>query len=154
MQSVSTSRINDSMSGCNKSDTKRKILIVDDNEDQLVMYKFLFTSFNNEYDYLTFSSPEKAMNYMKRLKDKKYRKKFNELDNINLIISDYNMFPKNGLEFFKELNDQGIAIPFVLFSSFISNAIVNEAESLGIIECIEKDINIQNTIDKLGFYLL
>ncbi|OLS23410.1 MAG: Regulator of RpoS [Candidatus Heimdallarchaeota archaeon LC_3] len=154
MQSVSTSRINDSMYEDSKSNTKRKILIVDDNEDQLVMYKFLFTSFNNKYDYLTFSSPEEAMNYMNKLKNKKYRNILNELDNINLIISDYNMFPKNGLEFFKELNNQGIVIPFVLFSSFISNAIVSEAKSLGIVECIEKDINIQNTIDKLGFYLI
>ncbi len=153
MQSMSINISDDTLYDREINSQKEKIIIVDDNLDQLIMYKFLFTGFNNKFDYVIFSSAEKAINYIKRLDNKDY-KKIHGNCRINLIISDYNMYPINGLEFYKELIKNEIYAPFVLFTSFLSDKIEDEANDLGIQECVQKEIDIQETLDKLKFYLV
>jgi CheY-like chemotaxis protein len=154
MQSMSLDHISETSLDLYEANNKRKILIVDDNQDQLIMFKFLFHSLNENYDYLIFSSAEKALNYITRVTNVKYKQIFNESNNISLIISDYHMFPKNGLEFFRELKKLHISLPFVLFSSFMSDNIQKEAKKLGVTDCIEKEMDINKTMVKLSKYFL
>ncbi|MHA1992045.1 MAG: response regulator [Candidatus Hodarchaeales archaeon] len=154
MQSMSLDHISEASLDLYEANNKKKILIVDDNQDQLIMFKFLFHSINDNYDYLTFSSAEKAMNYIKRVTNSKYKQIFNGSSHISLVISDYHMFPKNGLDFYKELKNLHIELPFVLFSSFMSENIQKEAKKLGITDCVEKDMDLNKTMVKLSKYFL
>jgi DNA-binding NtrC family response regulator len=94
------------------------------------------------------------LDYIKRVTNIKYKQIFDESNHISLIISDYHMFPQNGLDFYKELKKLHISLPFVLFSSFMSNNIQKEAEKMGITDCIEKDMDLNKTIIKLSKYFL
>ncbi|OLS25035.1 MAG: Cyclic di-GMP phosphodiesterase response regulator RpfG [Candidatus Heimdallarchaeota archaeon LC_3] len=153
MHSMETKDLIDTTLKYTKNLDKKKILIVDDNEDQLLALKFLFTTYNKDKEYITFNSPEKAIKYLIRLKDEKYQEIMNEVDDIDIIISDYNMLPKNGLDFFKDLQKIDSSIPFILISSFLSDSIKNAAYELGVLDCIEKQVNIREMLNKIAFYI-
>ncbi|MHA1983169.1 MAG: response regulator [Candidatus Hodarchaeales archaeon] len=132
---------------------KRKIVIVDDNEDHLMMMKFLFTFYNNRNEYLIFISAEKAIKYIFNIYNSNYKKIFSKSIDIDLIISDYNMYPLNGLEFYRELKENKVKIPFVLCSSFLSPQIIDEAHAIGVFDCVEKELNIHDTVKKFHVFL-
>ena len=130
------------------------IIIVDDNEEHLLMYKFLFTSINKNHKYLTFFSADKAIEKIKNLYNEDYRRIFNETGFIKLIISDYNMNPFDGLEFYKKVKEIDESLHFILFSSFLSNSVIKKAYELGIVKCIKKELNIKETVNKLRFHIV
>lgn len=132
---------------------KDTVILVDDNEDQLTLLKFLMSIENPTHNIITFSSAENALDFLNR----NYPGGFHSINEffscVSLIISDYNMYPKNGLEFFKDIKESGIKVPFVLISSFISDKIKNEARKLGIDDCIDKNIDVSKTIRSLSTFL-
>jgi CheY-like chemotaxis protein len=138
-----------------QEEQKETIIIVDDNEDQLTMLKFLLAIERPSHNIITFSSAEQALEFLDNNNVKKnyiqYLDRF--YSSVSLVISDYNMYPKNGLDFYKEMKNCGLSIPFVLISSFVSDKIKYEAKNLGINDCIDKDVDISKTINSLSSFL-
>ena len=123
-------------------DIKPQVIIVDDNSDQLIVYKFFLSNLTKEFEFVTYNSPNKAF------LDIISQKKSGTL-NIYLIISDFYMYPENGIDFFKKLTKAKISIPFILISAFLSEGIINDAKSLGIKNCINKNLEIRSTMIEL-----
>lgn len=134
-------------------ESRETIIIVDDNEDQLTVLKFLLSIEKPSHNIIAFSSVEKALNFLHRNQEisQNYMDLLNRFySSVSLVISDYNMYPKNGLDFYKEMKQNGLSIPFVLISSFVSDKIKFEAKKLGIEKCIDKSIDVTKTIRSLA----
>lgn len=146
--------VNESLSenkGSCFSANKVKILLVDDDQDHIFLIKYLIDQ-NTNAEVIPFQKSEEAIEYLKRGDDLDISDQ-----GISLIISDFNMFPSNGINFFKELQKTRINIPFILISSFISNKMIDEAKKIGIKDCISKNEffnqNYEKTIKSLFYYL-
>lgn len=133
----------------NFSERKPIILIVDDDEEHLLLLKLFFMNKNSNYDYKTFLSPDRALSYIKTVQRENYILEDNLKRDVSLIISDFNMFPKNGLQFFNDLKKYGFSVPFVLVSSFLSDKMKNEAKKHGIDFCYSKNSNLINTVEEI-----
>jgi DNA-binding NtrC family response regulator len=129
--------------------TPSKIVIVDDDKDFLLALKFLLKMKQMNIDCKTFNKVQYALNYI--IKSEKRKEILG--GSIDLIISDYNMYPNNGLDFFREICKMDLKIPFVLMSGFLSENIIREALSLGIVECLRKDEDISDSIVKISKHL-
>lgn len=60
-------------------------------------------------------------------------------DGIDCIISDYDMPGQNGLEFFSNLRDSGVELPFILFTGKGSEEIASDAISAGVTDYLQKE---------------
>ncbi|MFW9930050.1 MAG: response regulator [Candidatus Thorarchaeota archaeon] len=138
MQSISLGDIDINTHITDYINEKKKIILVDDNEDILTIYKIFLTNKSSQYDYLTFSSPEKAIHYIRR--------HYSLLNSkISLIISDLNMGQVNGIEFFKNFKKLGIQAPFIILSSYLTDSVQKEAIGEGIDECYLKEFDMEKT---------
>ncbi|MHA1992038.1 MAG: response regulator [Candidatus Hodarchaeales archaeon] len=124
---------------------KKIILIVDDNRDQTTLLKFLLRVFNKNFEYYTFNLVDDALDFLKNDKRR---------ENVELILSDFYMYPKNGLEFLQELNNLNVSIPFILYSAFLSNGIIEDALNLGAIKCLNKDGKLKNLVREIEEYVI
>ncbi|MHA1992036.1 MAG: response regulator [Candidatus Hodarchaeales archaeon] len=148
--------VRDKVKIINQEEQKETIIIVDDNEDQLTMLKFLLAVEKPSHNIMTFSSAEQALDFLHNNKniEENYLEYLDRFySSVSLIISDYNMYPKNGLDFYKEMKKNGLSIPFVLISSFVSDKIKHEARNLGINDCIDKSVDVTKTIRSLASFL-
>ena len=127
---------------------KRIVVLVDDNRDQLTLLKFLLTTYNNKFEYATFNLVDEAIKFIK----KTVYTNGNAI--IELIISDFYMYPKNGLDFLKIVKEMNLPIPFVLYSAFLSSGIIQEAKRLGAEKCIRKDLELKKIIYEIGNYIV
>jgi PAS domain S-box-containing protein len=69
----------------------------------------------------------------------------------DIIISDYQMAEKNGLEFLRELRDNKNDVPFVLFTGDNRKDVVNEALALGAERYLNKNCNIETLYTELAY---
>ncbi|OLS26648.1 MAG: Transcriptional regulatory protein ZraR [Candidatus Heimdallarchaeota archaeon LC_3] len=146
--------VNESLSDQRNSyinNNKVRFLLLDDDQDHIFLLKYLIDQ-NTNAEVVTFEKPEEALNYLKNGEDLKDSTK-----GISLIISDFNMFPINGMNFYKELQKMRISIPFILISSFVSKKMIIDAKKAGIKNCISKNQffnhNYEKTIKSLFHYL-
>ncbi|MHA1989873.1 MAG: response regulator [Candidatus Hodarchaeales archaeon] len=129
-----------------KKKIKSQIIIVDDDEDFLLALKFLLTIKHLGYECKTFNDVQFAIDYI----NKSEKRKTVLGGSIALIISDYNMYPKNGLEFFREIWRMKLKIPFILMSGFLSENIIKEAQNIGIVNCLRKNDEISDSIVRIS----
>jgi len=80
-----------------------KCLYVDDNEDLLEISKEFLEQIDEKLEIITTNSVSKAFEIM-------------ESQKLDGIVSDYQMYPTNGLEFLKIIREKGNTIPFIIFT--------------------------------------
>jgi len=117
-------------------ETMVQVLHVDDDEDFLVISKRLLEkqgSFHVE-------SADSAEEALQKLEQKPY----------DAIVSDYQMFSKNGLELFTEIRNKENDVPFFLVTGEKREEIVNEAFNLGVDRCFSKDRNFEALFAELA----
>lgn len=68
----------------------------------------------------------------------------NQQPGIELIISDLNMPLINGIEFYRELHEQGLVLPFILLTGNDPEALLAEEPRLS--ACVMKDFTIQESL--------
>ena len=106
-----------------------RILLVEDNADHALLAKnAILASKDRSYTVELCGSVEEAM---EKVKD--------SLINLNMIISDYNLPGKNGLEFLEWLNEQQIDIPFVIMTGMGDQKTAVKAMQFGVYNYIVKD---------------
>lgn len=102
---------------------KGKIFVIDDDTELLATY---MDSLVDEFEVLTFDSPLKALNEVRK-------------GNVpNLIVSDFSMPEMNGLQFSEQMKERGYRVPIVLVSGFLDKKLSMEACNAGVFGVIEK----------------
>jgi PAS domain S-box-containing protein len=101
-----------------------RILHVDDDNGFLTLAKAILAG-EGPFNIDTATSPEEALTKLQK-------------GTFDVIISDYEMPQKNGLDFFKLLRENGFAIPFILFTGKGREEIVVQALNLGVDRYINK----------------
>lgn len=106
-----------------------KILFVDDEKDLLELGKIFLTKENPNLDVETTNSPKKGIEKIKK-------------DDFDAIVSDYDMPRMNGLEFYKELKNNGYAnIPFIVFTGCGEKKVEKKFKEVGADDYLEKGSN-------------
>jgi len=101
-----------------------RILHVDDDENFLKIAKRCL-ELNTDIKVETASSVEEALETLKK-------------SVFDVIVSDYDMFEKDGLEFLKELRESGNMIPFILFTGKGREEVAEQALNLGAFRYMDK----------------
>lgn len=70
--------------------------------------------------------------------------KLNSYSDIGLIISDMNMPMISGIDLFRELKEQGSAIPFILLTGDEPSAFLSQEPRID--ACIVKDFNLKDSL--------
>ncbi len=96
-----------------------KILFVDDDEGLLDQAKYVLEDHNSDFDVVPFTSAGDALDHLKE----------NQGD---IIVSDYKMAGMDGLELYEELRDEGIDLPFIIFTGKGREEIAMEALNMGV----------------------
>lgn len=73
--------------------------------------------------------------------------KLAEAPTIDLVISDMNMPLLSGLDLFRELHSQGLAIPFVLLTGDEPESLL--AQEPGLAGCLMKDASLEDALPTL-----
>ncbi len=107
-----------------------QVLVVDD--DQLAGE--MITAVLEDLGHQVFQA-ENALHAMELL---------NQQAAIELIVSDLNMPLMNGIEFFRELNEQGLNLPFILLSG--DDPEVLRAKEPGLDACVIKDFSMSESL--------
>lgn len=107
-----------------------QILVVDD--DQLAGE--MITAVLEDLGHQVFQA-ENALHAMELL---------NQYPVIELIVSDLNMPLMSGIELFRELNEQGLKLPFILLSGDAPEAL--RAEEPGLDACVMKDFSMEESL--------
>jgi DNA-binding NtrC family response regulator len=110
-------------------DAVMRILHVDDDEDFLIISKRLL----EKQDSFRVEGALSVKEALQKIGQQPY----------DVIISDYRMFGKSGLEFFKELRKEGKDVPFFLFTGELEEKMVNEAHDSGVVRCFSKNGNLE-----------
>jgi response regulator RpfG family c-di-GMP phosphodiesterase len=108
------------------------IIFVDDNEEMLDLVNLLIRNKFEKILLNTFRSAEEALFFLISNKER---------IPINLIISDYQMNEKNGIEFFLQLKNNNINLPFVLLTAQRDPLIQLSSKKVGIKHFFIKDFN-------------
>ncbi len=95
-----------------------RILIVDDNVDHLTVASLHLKKADDMFTIKTATTVEEAIEILSNGK-------------IDSIISDYRMPYKNGIMFLEEIRNQGIEIPFIVFTGHSREDVVIQALNLG-----------------------
>ena len=112
------------------------ILHVDDDEVDLLSVK---RGINKNFDNITLMSEKNPNKALELINQKPF----------DLIISDINMGPPNGLEFLSKIK----TIPVIIFSADNKSEIRNKALQLGALEYFNKEFNTENTIVDLTKFI-
>ena len=110
-------------------ETLIRVLHVDDDDDFLIISKRLLER-QGQFQVESVLSVKEAL---QKLRQTSY----------DVIISDYQMFGKTGLEFLKELRDAGNDAPFFLFTGERREKIAGEALNFGAARCFNKNGNFE-----------
>ncbi len=101
-----------------KQKMRIRVLHVDDDRSILEISKLMLIDLESSFDIDNASSVDEAF---KKLSTQQY----------DVVVSDYEMPNKNGLQFLKELRDEKNGIPFILFTGKGREDVVIEALNLG-----------------------
>jgi len=108
-------------------ETMIRVLHVDDDDNFLIISK-RFLERQGSFQVESVLSVKEAL---QKLRQKSY----------DVIISDYQLFGKTGLEFLRELRDEGNDVPFFLFTGERREEIAGEALNFGADRCFNKNGN-------------
>ena len=105
---------------------KKKILVIDDNEDVLKLMKDILEE--NNFESLTFNSPVEALKSLAVSKP-------------NMIVVDLMMPQMSGIGLIRELKRQERTrhIPFVVLTSVVDDDVESEVRGLGAVGYLGKD---------------
>lgn len=93
----------------------KKIMIVDDTEALLTLYKTILEhNFSKQFDIVTSINAEHALKYIKTIKDS---------SEILCVITDYEMIEMNGQDFSQQLRSMWTEIPIFLHTNTCIEAI-------------------------------
>ena len=101
---------------------KIRVLYVDDEENPLIIAKTFLEKIDSEMLVNVLSSPEEALKI---------------IDDYQCIITDYRMQKMDGLEFALNIRKKN-NVPIILYTAWGTDDIFEEANTLGIDECISK----------------
>ncbi|MBN1328034.1 MAG: response regulator [Candidatus Heimdallarchaeota archaeon] len=113
-----------------------KILLVDDEEELLVATKLYLEKTEKNLQVIPVSSVKSAMNLIKN-------------ESFDIIISDYLMPEKNGLEFLTDLREGEYNIPFIIFTGRGREEVVIQALNLGADYYLQKGGDIKSQFSEL-----
>jgi CheY-like chemotaxis protein len=117
---------------------KKHILLIDDDEDELDIFKEALVNIPYDCECSWVQNPEEAFTWLKTSR-------------ADYIFVDYNMPIKNGLDFLREIRgmDGFRSIPVILYSSFIDDQNYRAARSLGAFDCMRKPSEIPALTNQL-----
>jgi len=118
-------------------ETLMHVLHVDDDDDFLIISKRLLER-QGSFQIDVASSVKEAL---QKLGQKPY----------DAIISDYQMFGRTGLDFLKELRNEGNDVPFFLFTGERKEEIAGEALNFGVDRCFSKNGNYEVVYVELAY---
>ncbi len=110
--------------------SNKKILIIDDSVTARLLFKMCFNDLPG-YDII------QAHDWQEGFKMSLEQSFF-------MIVLDYNMPEKNGLEVAKDMQDAGVKTHYVLLTANTQQYIVDEAAALGFSDIIEKPISLES----------
>ena len=110
-----------------------KILILDDNEDQLKLIKMSFNRYHPEIEVFTARTADKAFEIL-------------EKEEIAVIFVDYVLKDSNGIKFIRDLNMHGLKIPTVLITGRGDERTAVEAMKAGAYDYVIKDVGYFNLL--------
>ncbi|NHJ46647.1 MAG: PAS domain S-box protein [Asgard group archaeon] len=120
-----------------------EIMLVDDEEDVLDLSKIYLERMNEKYKITAANSAEKALNLL-------------EQNDFDVIISDYDMEPVNGLELLSTIRETGKTTPFIIFTGKGREEVAIQALNLGADFYLQKGgttesqfHELENLVDKL-----
>jgi DNA-binding NtrC family response regulator len=113
---------------CSVADKKKRILVVDDEENARIALSKILT--REGYDVASAGNGYEALNY---LRDKE----------VELIITDINMPEMNGMAFLRELNRSHPASNVIMITAYGEVESYIEAMNLGAFEYINKPVKLE-----------
>jgi len=113
-----------------------KILLVDDEEDLLTATKLYLENVEKNLQVIPVSSVRSAMNLIRK-------------ESFEIIISDYQMPEKNGLEFLADLRAEEYNIPFIIFTGRGREEIAIQALNLGADYYLQKGGDVRSQFSEL-----
>ena len=122
---------------------KKHIFLVDDDRDEMRIFYEALNELPGAYKCTCASSMEQTLEMLKYLTP-------------DYIIADFHIPPTNGLELFnqvkniKRLKD----IPFILYSSKLTDEIIHQANELGVSKCVKKPDSIARMSNLLHHLLV
>lgn len=108
--------------------TKPKILFVD---DDLRILRSISLYFSGDYDIVVAESGRKALEAL-------------DCNEIELIVSDYDMIDGSGLDFKQQLNEKQSSLPFILMSGKLDKKSVLEFSNLKVSHIFEKPFDYES----------
>ncbi|MFC7078296.1 response regulator [Haloarcula halophila] len=103
-----------------------KVLHVDDEPDFTDLVKDILESEDSALSICTATSVDDALSIL-------------QVEDLDCIVSDYDMPGKNGLDFLELVRDEYPSLPFILFTGRGSEQIASEAISAGVTEYLQKE---------------
>lgn len=117
----------------------KNILVVDDSATARMLFG-MYLQDHGEYTLLQSGSWEEALALAKK-------------ENLALIVLDYNMPEKVGTELAALMRKEGVVTPFALMSANTQDHVMEEIETLGFIDVVEKPVtaeSVQSLLDKIS----
>ncbi len=110
-----------------------KILVIDDNEDQLKLIKKAFERYDPKIKVYTVRTAEEAFDILDR-------------EEVQAIFVDYVLKDTNGIKFIKEISHQGLKVPTILITGRGDERTAVEAMKAGAYDYVVKDIGYFNIL--------
>ena len=118
--------------------TMRKLILIDDNKDILVMWKMFLQK--QGYDLITLESGAQFKDYLD----------FNpELEGIDCIVSDESLKDDLGTNLYQLVLDKGISLPFIIISGYTQEEIASKVKSPERLQILKKPISLQDLKEAL-----
>lgn len=120
---------------------KPRIAMIDDESDITESYMDLL---GDKYDISPFTDPDSFIAQTKKPTNGPYE----------LIVLDYNLGPKSGLDMVVELKKLKVSAPLILMSGYLDKDSTLKAHNLGIAKILEKPVNYQLLDEEISSLLL
>jgi len=114
-----------------------KILYVDDEEDKREQTKMFLKKSNDDFDVDTASSVKQGLDKL-------------EKEDYQIIVSDYDMSPRDGLDFLEEVREAGKDLPFIILTGKGREEVAMEALNLGADRYIRRHGDLENLYEFLS----
>lgn len=113
--------------------TMRKLILIDDNKDILVMWKMFLQK--QGYDLVTLESGAQFKDYLGSNP---------ELEGIDCIVSDESLKDDLGTNLYQLVLDKGLSLPFIIISGYTQEEIASKVKSPERLQILKKPISLQD----------
>jgi len=113
--------------------TMRKLILIDDNKDILVMWKMFLQK--QGYDLITLESGAQFKDYLDSNP---------KLEGIDCIVSDESLKDDLGTNLYQLVLDKGISLPFIIISGYTQEEIASKVKSPERLQILKKPISLQD----------